>query len=157
MLIRACLYELQFGFRAKHSTNHALINITEEISQALDNKKLACGVFVDFQKAFDTVNHSILVQKLSHYGIRGIAKDWLASYLSHRSQFVSYWGLNLLNFLLIMGFLRGQFLDLCYFLFTLMTYTIPSFTAGYITLLMTQTYLTLIPLLKNFKNKSILI
>ena len=58
-----CLYSLQFGFRAKYSTNHALISITEEIRQALDNKKLACGVFVDFQKAFDTVNHAILIKK----------------------------------------------------------------------------------------------
>ena len=61
-----CLYELQFGFRAKHSTDHALINISEQIRQILDsksgspNKKYACGVFVDFQKAFDTVNHTIL-------------------------------------------------------------------------------------------------
>ena len=54
-----CLYPLQFGFRPKHSTNHALISITEEIRQALDSNKLACGVF-DFQKAFDTVNHNIL-------------------------------------------------------------------------------------------------
>ena len=56
-----CLYSYQFGFRKKHSTNHALIEITETIRQALDNKKMACGVFVDLQKAFDTVNHEILV------------------------------------------------------------------------------------------------
>ena len=65
-----CIYSLQFGFRAKHSTNHALIDITENIRYALDNKKVACGIFVDLQKAFDTVNHNILLDKLYHYGIR---------------------------------------------------------------------------------------
>ena len=49
-------------FRKKHSTNHALISITEQIRDALDNNKTAVGVFVDFQKAFDTVNHSILIK-----------------------------------------------------------------------------------------------
>ena len=53
-----CIYALQFGFRAKHSTNHALIDITENIRCALDDKKIACGIFVDLQKAFDTVNHN---------------------------------------------------------------------------------------------------
>ena len=76
-----CIYSLQFGFRKKHSTNHALIDITETIRQALDNKKFACGVFVDLQKAFDTVNHDILISKLEHYGIRGIANNWFSSYL----------------------------------------------------------------------------
>ena len=49
-----CIYDLQFGFRTKHSTNHALIDITENIRQSLDNKHIACGIFVDLQKAFDT-------------------------------------------------------------------------------------------------------
>ena len=59
----------------------------------MDDKKLACGVFVDFQKAFDTINHKILVRKLSHYGIRCIANDWFVSYLSNRLQYVSINGL----------------------------------------------------------------
>ena len=85
-------YELQFGFRAKHSTNHALIDIVEKIRHALDNKEYVCGIFVDLQKAFDTVNHSILLHKLSSYGVRGTAHDWIKSYLSNRSQFVSILG-----------------------------------------------------------------
>ena len=66
-----CLFNYQFGFRNHHSTNHALISITEKIN-ALDEGKFACGVFIDFQKAFDTVNHKILISKLEHYGIRGL-------------------------------------------------------------------------------------
>ena len=86
------LYKLQFGFRKKHSTNHALIDITEHIRQTLDNGGHACGIFIDLQKAFDTVNHSILISKMHHYGIRGIANDWFKSYLSGRTQFVSVQG-----------------------------------------------------------------
>ena len=89
-----CLYDLQFGFRTKHSTNHALIDITENIRQSLDNKHIACGIFVDLQKAFDIVNHDILIKKLSHYGIRGIANNWISSYLRQRSQFVTILGFN---------------------------------------------------------------
>ena len=87
-----CIYKLQFGFRTKHSTNHALINITETIRSALDSKKIAAGIFVDLQKAFDTVNHEILIQKLNHYGVRGTVNKWFLSYLSNRSQSVSILG-----------------------------------------------------------------
>ena len=83
------LYSLQFGFRSKHSTSHALIQITEKIKNALDNGNHVCGVFIDLQKAFDTVNHDILIDKLSYYGIRGPSNQWFKSYLSNRSQYVS--------------------------------------------------------------------
>ena len=58
-----CIYELQFGFRAKHSTNHALFSLTEMIREALDQGNFACGIFIDLQKAFDTVDHNILLKK----------------------------------------------------------------------------------------------
>ena len=87
-----CIYLLQFGFRQKHSVNHALIQITETIRKALDEKKFACGIFIDLQKAFDTVNHHILTSKLEHYGIRGVANNWFKSYLSGRTQYVSIQG-----------------------------------------------------------------
>ena len=87
-----CIYPLQFGFRKQHSTNDTLINISENIRSALDKGLFACGVFVDLKKAFDTVDHEILLRKLEHYGIRGVGNAWFQSYLSNRKQFVSISG-----------------------------------------------------------------
>ena len=83
------LYPLQFGFREKHSTSHALLSLTESIKQSIDSGKVGCGIFLDLQKAFDTVNHKILLDKLEHYGIRGNALKWFQSYLSGRTQYVT--------------------------------------------------------------------
>ena len=82
-------YLFQFGFRQNCSTMHALISLTETIRKYLDEGKFACGIFVDLQKAFDMVEHDILLTKLEHYGVRGLANDWFKSYLSDRKQFVS--------------------------------------------------------------------
>ena len=89
-----CLYKYQYGFRKSHSTKHALIEITEKIRKALDSRKFACGIFVDLQKAFDTVNHEILLKKLEHYGIRGNSNSWFKSYLNDRKQLVSINGID---------------------------------------------------------------
>ena len=86
------IYNHQYGFRKKHSTTHALINITEDIRKALDKNQFALGVFVDFQKAFDTVDHNILLQKLDRYGISGNINKWFGSYLKDRKQLVSILG-----------------------------------------------------------------
>ena len=83
------LFCMQFGFRSGHSTEHALISLTESIKTTLDNKRLGCGIFIDLQKAFDTVNHEILLNKLEHYGIRDTALAWFESYLTSRRQLVS--------------------------------------------------------------------
>ena len=68
-------YNLQFGFRQQYSTSHALINITENIGKAIDDGNIASGGFEDLQKAFDTVDHQILLAKLNHYGIQGFSND----------------------------------------------------------------------------------
>ena len=83
------LYKYQFGFRKNHSTELALIEIVDQIRMSLDNGNMTCGIFIDLSKAFDTVNHEILIDKLNHYGIRGKALDLLKSYLGSREQFTS--------------------------------------------------------------------
>ena len=83
------IYSLQFDFRQKYSTVHALISLTENIKKDLDERNIGCGIFADFQKAFDTVEHDILLSKLEHYGIRGLANEWFKSFLSNRKQYVS--------------------------------------------------------------------
>ena len=77
------IHNLQFRFRQQYSTPHALINITENIKKALDDENIGCGVFVDLQNAFDTVDYKILLAKLNHYGIHGVSNDWCKSYLSN--------------------------------------------------------------------------
>ena len=79
-------YNMDFG--KKYSTDHAILSIVEEIRQNLDNGIFSCGVFVDLEKAFDTVNDNNLLAKLEHYGVRSATNDWFRSYLSNRKQMV---------------------------------------------------------------------
>ena len=75
------LYPNQFGFLDRHSTNHALISITETIESTVDNWRYRCGVFIEIQKTFDTVDHSILLKKLEHYGIRDLQGTYIMTSL----------------------------------------------------------------------------
>ena len=84
------VYQNQFGFRHGHSTHHALITLVDKITKSLDNGDIVIGVFLDLKKAFDTVNHKILLKKLYHYGIRGNLNKWFESYLADRSQYVLF-------------------------------------------------------------------
>ena len=81
-------YDGQFGFRKKHGTNHALTLLVENITEGFENKQSVLGIFLDLSKAFDTIDHNILINKLQHYGIRGLAGDWFRSYLNTRYQHV---------------------------------------------------------------------
>ena len=83
------IYEKQFGFRAKHSVNHALISTTEHIKNKLELGNFVAGVFIDLEKAFDTVNHMILIDKLAYYGFRGVTQKLIESFLTSREQYVS--------------------------------------------------------------------
>ena len=82
--------QYQFGFRKNHSTFMALVSILESITLALDNLEFSLRILVDFRKAFDTVEHSILLNEVHHYGIRGPALKWFNSYLTNRYQYVDY-------------------------------------------------------------------
>lgn len=82
------LFESQYGFRAQRSSSMALLELIEEITSSIDKKKFAIGVFTDLKKAFDTINHKLLIKKLERYGIRGVVLHWIKSYLSNRQQFV---------------------------------------------------------------------
>ena len=76
----------QFGFRRGHSTSHATTYLIHKIIEAFENKQSSLGIFLDLTKAFDTIDHTIMLHKLHHYGIRGTAFEWFKSYLSGRSQ-----------------------------------------------------------------------
>ena len=87
------LFPGQFGFRSNHFTDFAILCIIDKVQQAIDQGDLSCGIFLDFSKAFDTVDRVILIEKLAFYGLRGIAKDWFTSYLTNRQQFVTVIGI----------------------------------------------------------------
>ena len=76
---------LQFGFRKCYSTEMAISVLIDNITKATDNKEHIIGVFLDFAKAFDIVNHRILLGKFAHYRIRGNILQWIPNYLSNKT------------------------------------------------------------------------
>ena len=88
----------QYGFRKNRSTDpgnevateHALIELIDGITKAIDQGKYTIGIFLDLSKAFDTINHKILIKKLEHYGVRGISMKWFENHLSGRKQVVKF-------------------------------------------------------------------
>ena len=85
------LYSCQFGFCKNHSTSLALNHLINKISySAIDRREITAGVFLDLSKTFDNLNHQILFTRLEHYGIRGMALQWIKSYFSGRQQFVQF-------------------------------------------------------------------
>jgi len=82
------LMDSQYGFRSGISTSMALIELVDRLTNCIENKKYAVGIFIDLKKAFDTVDHEIMLTKIERYGIRGVAYNWIKNYLDNRSQFV---------------------------------------------------------------------
>ena len=102
--------------RQKFSTTHALIDLTENIRQALDEGKIGCGIFVDLQKSFDTVEYEVLLSKLDHYGVRGLTNSWFKSYFTDRKQYVTINGYNSSLFSIAYGVPQGSVLGQLLFL-----------------------------------------
>ena len=75
---------MQVSYRTNHSTEHAVVSLSENIKSVFDGNSFGCGIFVDLKKALVTVNHSSLLRKMEHYSVRGVVHQWFASYLSNR-------------------------------------------------------------------------
>ena len=83
------LFERQFGFQSSKSTEHAILELSDEILNSFEKNNFTVGVFIDLSKAFDTVNHDVLIKKLSYYGINTNNLAWFSSYLRNRQQYIS--------------------------------------------------------------------
>ena len=110
------LYQFQFGFRKGRSTEQAIAEITDNLKNGIDNNLLTCGVFLDFAKAFDTVNHVILLKKMEMYGIRGLPLHWFTNYLTNRQQYVSLTGTESRKQTMVCGVPQGSSLGPLLFL-----------------------------------------
>ena len=84
------LYKRQFGFPSNCSTEHAIVDLVNHLKMSLDKNLYSIGVFLDLSKAFDTVNHEILLAKLKYYGVNKLTHSWITDYLKNRKQFITY-------------------------------------------------------------------
>ena len=81
-------YDSQYGILKNYSTELAAMELTDKVLKDIDDKHITLVIFMDLSKAFDTLDHGILIRKLAHYGINGIALKWFTSYLTGRTQYV---------------------------------------------------------------------
>ena len=109
-VLNKLLYYSQHGFRKLHSTETATLEFTDKIIQHLDSGNLPVAIFIDLSKAFDTIDHQILLNKLHYYGIRGTALHWFKSYLSNRTQYVQFEDVSSSKMFLSTGVPQGSIL-----------------------------------------------
>ena len=133
----------QYGFRSNYSTSMATTQLANQISTSTDKKEVSLGIFLDLSKAFDTVNHKILLQKLENYGIRRIALSWITSYLNNRKQFVQFNNVNSSENIMKCGIPQGSILVHYYSFCTQMTYQMLQTYYGLYCLPMTPMFITL--------------
>ena len=112
------LYKHQYGFRANHNCSQPVLHFTEKVYNALNQKPSlqTLAIFIDLKKAFDTVDHDILLKKMDHYGIRGISNKWFENYLKDREQFVSVHGIDSDTQKIVCGVPQGSILGPLLFL-----------------------------------------
>jgi len=110
------LYNKQFGFKKNHSTDHAVVDLINYISNGFNNDCYTLGVFIDLSKAFDTVNHDILIKKLEMYGVLNNNLQWFKSYLSNRKQYIIYTANETENHIITCGVPQGSILGPLLFL-----------------------------------------
>ena len=113
------LYNEQFGFQKNTSTDHAILELVDELRQSFNENKFTVVVFIDLSKAFDTIDHEILLHKLKHYGVNGNILKWFSNYLSNRKQYIQYDKINKTNCLntkcgVPQGYILGPLLFLLY-------------------------------------------
>ena len=87
-------YDSQYGFLKNHSTEYAAMELPDKVLKDIDEQNISLAIFMDLSKAFDTLDHSILIKKLAHYGVNGTALEWFISYLTGRSQYVEIDGVS---------------------------------------------------------------
>src|SRR6218665_3457868 len=129
----------QYGFQRGLSTYMALLEMQTSIIEAMDQNKFSLAVFFDLSKAFDTVDHNILINKLEYFGIRGVGKYWFMEYLTNRSQYVYYKGYASFTELITCGVPQGSILGPLLFLLYMICQLLPD-SSNTFCLLMIQMY-----------------
>ena len=108
-----CLH--QFGFRPKHSTELAALKLVDILTKQMDRGETPINIYIDLSKAFDTLDHNILLTKLNYYGIVAREHDLLCNYLTNRYQYVDYKGSTSTTKRISTGVPQGSIEVLCYF------------------------------------------
>lgn len=109
-------------FATEYATSLAILHFVDKKAQALDDHLHTIGIFFDFSKAFDTVDHKILISKLSYYGVRGIAFSWFRSYLTGRKQYVSLNGIDSSHQTISCGVPQGSLLGPFFLYYIFLSY-----------------------------------